>query len=163
MQFLAHPVPTWEVQDLCRAPRSPRAAREVRRNSALRQARSCYDHLAGVAGVQLLDEMLWRGWVEAQEGSRPCYQLTSQGTQALVARGVDVLCSAKARRAFAYGCLDWTERRPHLGGALGTAILQALGAAGVIQPQRHVRAIALLKPITSWLDEAAGCTNRTGR
>ena len=162
MQFLAHPVPAWEVQDLCQVPRSPQAASEVRRNSAIRQARSCYDHLAGVAGVQLLGEILWRGWVEAQEGGRPCYQLTSQGTQALGARGVDVLCGTKARRAFAYGCLDWTERRPHLGGALGAAILQALGAAGVIQPQRNVRAITLLEPITSWLDEAAGCTSRTG-
>ena len=60
---------TLNPQSLQARQRSPQAAREVRRNTALRQARTCYDHLAGVAGVQLLDAMCERGWIELEAGS----------------------------------------------------------------------------------------------
>jgi hypothetical protein len=120
----------------------------------LRQGRTCYDHLAGVAGVELLDELLRRGWVEEHDGPRRCYRLTPQGTPALQHHGVDLPGATKARRQFAYGCLDWTERRPHLGGALGAAILHALCSAGYIHRDRQSRAVTLLKPITGWLDSA---------
>jgi DNA-binding transcriptional ArsR family regulator len=132
--------------------RSPQAAREVRRNTMLRQGRTCYDHLAGVAGVELLDALLRLGWVEEHDGPRRCYRLTPPGRQALQSRSVDLLGAQKARRQFAYGCLDWTERRPHLGGALGAAILHALHRAGYIRRDRQSRAVTLLKPITGWLD-----------
>jgi DNA-binding transcriptional ArsR family regulator len=134
--------------------RSPQATREVRRNTAIRQARTCYDHLAGVAGVHLLDELLHRRWLELDaqtESSRPHYRLTPQGAQALRARGVDVGQASRTRRRFAYGCTDWTERRAHLGGALGAAILDALGTAGVVQRQRPMRIVSLRKPVTAWL------------
>src|SRR5215510_14468244 len=71
-------------------PRSLQAVREVQRNTAMRQARTCYDHLAGVAGVQLLDEMLRRRWLEPnepEENPRSLYRLTPPGTQVLSARG----------------------------------------------------------------------------
>ena len=137
---------------------SAQAARAVRHNTALRQARTCYGHLAGVAGVQLLDDLLRRGWLEVQEGTQPHYHLTPRGAQALLGRGVDLVRARKARRVFAYGCLDWTERRPHLGGALGAAILEALAAAGVIRREKSSRAVAFLKPVSRWLAAAA---NRT--
>src|SRR5262245_53420075 len=66
--------------------RSPQARREIQGNTAIRQARTCYDHLAGVAGVQLLDEMLHRGWLEPDEQADQQRQLSSmtlQGTQEL--------------------------------------------------------------------------------
>ncbi len=145
LQALASPIP----------PRSSQATREVRRDSTVRQARTCYDHLAGVAGVELLEGLLQRGWLEPEpntEHERQLYRLTTTGTQALSARGVDIIRAQKARRRFAFGCVDWTERQTHLGGALGAAMLDALVTAGVVRRQRQTRAMRLQKPVTNWLD-----------
>jgi DNA-binding transcriptional ArsR family regulator len=136
------------------AHRSPQASREVWRNTPLRQGRTCYDHLAGVVGVRLLDEMLRCGWLEPDTrapSARLSYQLTPPGVQALATRGVAMSQVRKGRRRFAYGCLDWTERRAHLGGALGAAVLEALRAAGVVRRQPQSRAVVLLHPVTDWL------------
>src|SRR5438874_1246905 len=78
--------------------------------------------------------------------------------QPRVSTQLALLRPRKARRVFAYGCLDWTERRPRLGGALGAAILEALAAAGVIRREKSSRAVAFLKPVSRWLAAAA---NRT--
>jgi DNA-binding transcriptional ArsR family regulator len=143
-------------------PRSLQAVREVQRNTAMRQARTCYDHLAGVAGVQLLDEMLRRRWLEPnepEENPRSLYRLTPPGTQVLSARGVDVVRAHKTRRRFAFGCLDWTERRAHLGGALGAAILEALVRAGIVQRQPQSRTVVFQKPVSDWLDVPSNSRN----
>lgn len=146
--------------------RSPQATREVRRNTAMRQARTCYDHLAGVVGVQLLDEMLRRAWLEhheTKEKARLLYRLTPHGTQALRERDVDIAYAQKARRHFAFGCLDWTERREHLGGALGAAILDAMVTAGIMRRQQQTRTVVPLKPVMDWLDAScSGCTDAPG-
>jgi hypothetical protein len=133
-------------------PMSPQAAREVRRNTRLRQGRTCYDHLAGVIGVQLFEALLCRGWLEESAGPRPRYRLTPSGRQALQSRGVALPDTRKTRRQFAYGCLDWTERRPHLGGALGAALLQALSDTDYVRRDHTSRAVILRQPITDWLD-----------
>jgi DNA-binding transcriptional ArsR family regulator len=139
---------------------SPQAARQVQRNTPLRQARTCYDHLAGVAGITLLDEMLRRRWLMlGQKGERPYYHLTPAGGRALLVRGVDLDGARAARRVFAYGCLDWTERRHHLGGALGAATLRALEKAGAIRRNKASRAMTLLKPLRDWLDKPASAGN----
>ena len=90
----------------------------------IRRARTCYDHLAGVAGVALLDRFLDGGWLEQGEGRE--LRLTGYGVTALARMGVNVQAARRSRRAFAIECADWTERRPHLGGALGAAVLTAL-------------------------------------
>jgi hypothetical protein len=118
----------------------------------IRQARTCYDHLAGVAGVQLLDALLTRGWLMLEDSPRPRYRLTPAGESALHARGVEIEAAQRARRMFAFGCLDWTERRPHLGGALGAAILAALEGAGAIQRDRAGRTILVTQPLDTWLE-----------
>ena len=133
------------------ATRSLQAAREVRRNSALRQARTCYDHLAGVAGVSLLDEMLVRGWFREEKGARILYRLTGNGERDLLGLGVDVPGAAAQRRPFAYGCLDWTERRYHLRGSLADAILTALSSSGTVGRTAGTRTVALTRPILDWL------------
>lgn len=134
------------------AKRSTQAAREVRRDSSLRQARSCYDHLAGVAGVHLLDELLRRAWLAPVSGNgRVSYALTERGEQALRARGVEIAGVRQARRSFAHACLDWTERRPHLGGALGAAVLTALAAARVVHRQPQTRALTVSPSVDRWL------------
>lgn len=119
--------------------------------------RTCYDHLAGVAGVALFETMLAQGWLiggmDAETG-RPCYHLTSVGQQALSVRGVDVAHAEKRKRRFAYGCLDWTERRPHLGGALAAAILEALRQTGMVRRQRQARTVTLRQPLDRWLAAA---------
>ena len=125
--------------------------------AALRQARTCYGHLAGVEGVPLLDELLRRGWIEPVRGSeaRTEYQLTEIGESALRDRGVDVARAVRARRLFAFGCPDWTERRPHLGGALGAAILDALEVAGSVR--RGVgRTVALWESPERWFAGVTG-------
>src|SRR5438034_694843 len=85
--------------------------------AALRQARTCYDDLAGVAGVQLMDALLDRTWlVPRQHGRRTVYIVSPTGESALRERDVDLAGARRARRMFAFACVDWTERRPHLGG-----------------------------------------------
>src|SRR5258706_15517618 len=113
---------------------SKHAGRERRRDSPLRRARTCYDHLAGVAGVGLLETIRKRGWVRALEQDGPGYELTRAGARALARRGVDVDGARASRRRFATACLDRTERRPHLGGAPGAAGPPAPRAPGALRP-----------------------------
>ncbi len=134
--------------------RSAQAAREVRRNSSLRQARTCYDHLAGVAGVQLLDDLLNHKWLEIAHDNKtlhPSCSLTPRGVEALGLRKIDTQGCRNGRRRFADGCLDWTERRFHLGGALGATLLQALLELGVVRRLQGTRAVVVEQPKTVWL------------
>lgn len=86
----------------------------------LRAARTCYDHIAGSLGVGLHDRLQALGWIAGQSE----YSLTAAGTKGLEKLGVDLSKAQSQRRRFAYGCVDWSERRPHLAGALGAAILE---------------------------------------
>lgn len=92
-------------------------------DAPIRRARTCYDHLAGIAGVQLLDGLLARRWLEQGEGGH--VRLAESGAEALSRARVN-LPARGSRRALAIPCADWTERRPHLGGALGASLLAAL-------------------------------------
>ena len=135
--------------------RSPQASREVRRNTALRQARTCYDHLAGVAGVELFDALNERGWIEIESGAtglRPPYHLTPAGEVALRARGVNLAQAQRTRRRFAYGCPDWTERGLHIGGGLGAELFEALRRSGTVRRQSKTRVVTLQQPLIAWLD-----------
>jgi|ERR1039458_4287110 DNA-binding transcriptional ArsR family regulator len=91
--------------------------------SRLRTARTCYDHAAGALGVLLHDRILAMGWLSTNAGD---YDLTVAGARAFLAAGIDAEVAHSARRRFAYPCLDWSERRPHLGGAIGAALLSYL-------------------------------------
>jgi DNA-binding transcriptional ArsR family regulator len=97
-------------------------------DAPVRLARTCYDHLAGVAGVRLLDDLLDRGWLVPDAGRD--LRLSDAGADGLTAAGVDLAAARRSRRAFAIQCADWTERRSHLGGALGAALLAALLGQG---------------------------------
>ena len=134
---------------------STRAMKEVLSNTALRQARTCYDHLAGVVGVHLLEEMLLREWLTKLEGAgnRPVYALTAKGSQALAARQVAFMSSGRSTRMFACGCPDWTEDRPHLAGKLGSLILVALEAQGFVGRQKGTRAVQILKNLDEWFED----------
>ena len=92
--------------------------------SGLRAARTCYDHIAGTLGVALHDRIMALGWFSGKASSNKTYVLTPRGTKALQDFGLDVDAMRGLRRRFAYGCVDWSERRPHLGGAVGAALLK---------------------------------------
>lgn len=97
------------------------------------QTPTCYDHMAGTVAVGLHDYMAQHHWLEplGQDGSD--YQLSTEGAAALERLGLDVEKAGRARRRFACACLDWSERRPHLGGALGAALLALLLRQGWIE------------------------------
>jgi DNA-binding transcriptional ArsR family regulator len=101
----------------------------------LRVARTCYDHMAGMVGVLLHDRFRALKWISVDDNrSDGNYELTADGTKALEGLGVEVEPMRALRRRFACPCLDWSERRPHLGGALGAALLNlALKRKWVIQ------------------------------
>jgi DNA-binding transcriptional ArsR family regulator len=103
-----------------RAPRSLTASRE---DAALSFARICYDHLAGRLGVAILDAMLANDWLQS-EGSG--FAVTGDSHRGFLMLGVDLDAAHSRRRVFARGCLDWTERRSHLAGALGAAVASGL-------------------------------------
>lgn len=103
--------------------------------SRLRAARTCYDHMAGTLGVLLHDRFTALGWLSGgRTGSGSAYEVSPAGTKAFEALGIDINATRKLRRRFAWACLDWSERRPHVGGALGAALLNvALKRKWVIQ------------------------------
>ena len=87
---------------------------------ALRYARTCYDHLAGELAVRWLEQAERKGLL-ARDAKN--FELTAKGEKAFRRFGVDIDALRGAKRQFACGCLDWSERRFHLGGALGAALL----------------------------------------
>lgn len=89
----------------------------------LRAARTCYDHIAGSLGVRLHDGFIAAAWLTADGSGTTSYAVTAAGIAALSSIGIDVEEVRTRRRRFAFGCVDWSERRAHLGGALGAAIL----------------------------------------
>ena len=103
--------------------------------SRLRAARTCYDHLAGTLGVALHDRLMKLKWLSDDSlGIESAYSLTPDGAKTLERLGIDLEAARLLRRRFAYACLDWSERRPHIGGALGAALLKlALKRKWVLQ------------------------------
>jgi DNA-binding transcriptional ArsR family regulator len=89
---------------------------------SLREARTCYDHMAGAAAVDWHDRLLTLGWLRAAKNG-DAYELTEQGCNEFLELGIDIEEIKAKRRRFAYACLDWSERKPHLGGSLGAALL----------------------------------------
>jgi len=97
-------------------------------------ARSCYDHLAGTLGVAVLDALIRRGALKPAGGTSGDLTVTPGAKPVLESLGVDAVEAVRGRRRRAFACLDWTERRPHLGGALGAALLRrALDAGWVVR------------------------------
>lgn len=90
------------------------------RDPALRKARVCYNHLAGEYGVQMLDSMKARRFVIED---RDDLALTDAGRDFMTGLGIDLDGMANSRRPLCKPCLDWSARRSHLAGAVGTALL----------------------------------------
>jgi len=116
-----------------------RTLRQSREAAALAEARTCYDHLAGRAGVGLLDAMLGQALLAEEKFSDQTdrggsattrFEVTGAGARTLASFGINVTEVRRARRHFAGECIDWTQRRGHLNGALGAAITARLFELG---------------------------------
>lgn len=93
---------------------------DIVRVTPLREARMCYDHLAGRLGVALAERFRENGWIFLEGRD---FQVTDEGRNALGRFGVDWMDLEKSRRLFARRCIDWSERKPHIGGALGASLV----------------------------------------
>lgn len=121
------------------APAQPvRSLRTARAGDRLRTARFCYDHLAGRLAIQLVDALTGAGTL-AYGGDD--FAVTDHGKARFADLGIDVAGLRRARRSFARGCLDWTERRHHVAGALGAAIAHCLIDLGWIRQTPGSRAV----------------------
>ena len=118
-----------------------RTLRQSRQAAALAGARTCYDHLAGRAGVALLDGMLRRGLLHEKSSGRTDrsdtsavrFEVTGAGAKVLGSFGLNIGEIRRSRRRFAGTCIDWTQRRGHLNGALAAAITARLFELGWIE------------------------------
>ncbi|MDT0156216.1 helix-turn-helix transcriptional regulator [Microbacterium sp. ARD32] len=107
------------------------------RRTAMRRARSCYDHLAGDLGIAVADRLVQRGLLDADLGSASVDH-TGIGAEL----GLE-LTVADSSRPFVRGCLDWTARRPHVAGRLGAALLDAMLTAGWVTRRRDDRSLRI--------------------
>jgi DNA-binding transcriptional ArsR family regulator len=122
------------------------------RDPELRHARSCYDHIAGALAVATLERLL-DGALVRRDGEE--LHITEAGRNFFAARGVDVASLEKARRPLCRTCLDWSERRHHLGGGLGAAIFTAIEERGWVMRDKGTRILRFAKRgeerIRDWL------------
>ena len=133
-----------------------RSLRQSREAAALAEARTCYDHLAGRAGVEVLDGLLRQGLLEEKSGrtgrgdtSSQRFEVTGAGAKELGSFGLNLLQLPRSRRQFAGTCIDWTQRRRHLNGALAAAITSRMFELGWIEraPQSQRRRSVRVTPV----------------
>jgi DNA-binding transcriptional ArsR family regulator len=106
----------------------------------LRRGRMCYDHLAGELGIGITEALVRQGILRKEVDA---FALTKRGDAWFADLGIDVETARALRRKFASCCLDWSERRDHLGGALGAALAERLVDLGWIARKRNSRAVAV--------------------
>src|SRR5579875_4034107 len=111
----------------------------------LRAARTCYDHMAGALAVALHDRLFELRWLAEAGIDSENYDVTRAGKEALAGLGVDVDAARAQRRRFACGCLDWSERRPHLAGALGAALLTRVLERGWLERDVDSRVLGVTR------------------
>ena len=123
------------------APQRPvRSLKEATTSELIREARTCYDHLAGRLGVALALGIEQRGMIVRREGT---YVTGPNAEPRFAALGVDLEALARVRRPLIRGCLDWSERELHVAGALGAALTARLFELGSIKRREGSRAVAI--------------------
>ncbi len=117
-------------------------ARPGPKDPALRKARVCYNHLAGEFGVRMLDSLTTREFI-VEDGDN--LELTATGRSFVTQFGVDIDALRKSRRPLCKSCLDWSARRSHLAGSLGTALLERFYRLGWAKRETGTRIVAFTK------------------
>jgi len=112
-----------EALALIAPPSRTNSLNDTLERKAIQRARTCYDHLAGELGVSLTEAFIDNSLIQHHGEA---YEVTSAGKNWFNSFGIDCLQLQEQRRAFARSCLDWSERKPHMAGALGTAVLGRL-------------------------------------
>jgi len=133
-----------------RATRSLKAGAEAQR---LRAGRTCYDHLAGQLGVAVTDGLISRRALRRGNGG---FAITPAGAELFEGLGVDLALARSRKREFALACMDWTERRFHLGGALGAALCDQLFAVEWVRRVGNGRAAGATRAGASALRSVLG-------
>ena len=118
----------------------PRHRPNSRCGEAMARARTCYDHLAGRLGVSLADSLAKQEHVILSDQGGV---VTEKGHDFLRTLGVDLSVPGKSRRAFCRPCLDWSERRLHIGGYIGAAIASRCMALGWTERRKDGRALII--------------------
>lgn len=135
--------------------------RSLKQSSQLKQiryARTCYDHLAGKLGVEITEKLLDRQFIILEDGE---YIVTEQGKKWFLNFGINVDEADTKRRVFAKPCLDWSERRYHISGWLGSAIAKLLFEQGWITKTDKNRAVHLTKKGVKLLEDQLGIDLKT--
>jgi hypothetical protein len=124
--------------------------------AALRQARTCYDHLAGELGVAVTEALVSRHALVVDDG--PGFQLGPHAESIFASLGVNLAGSVQRRggRPLLRSCLDWTERRPHLAGGLGASLASTMIANGWISRHPSRRSVELTPDGARRLADALG-------
>lgn len=137
------------------APTRPvRSLRQSKAAERLRFARTCYDHLAGATAVALTETLERNGDLDRADDA---FELTDKGATRLADFGLDIDRLKRARRSFAHPCLDWSERRHHIGGALGAALLSRMVELRWLSRDTQTRAVRLQPPARQGFLDAFGC------
>jgi DNA-binding transcriptional ArsR family regulator len=108
------------------------------KDQGLREARVCYDHLAGDSGVSLLDALMRKGFIRERQDEMA---LTRAGRAFVAEFGIDVAGLERQRRPLCKACLDWSVRRNHLGGSLGAALMERIFALGWAKREAGTRLV----------------------
>jgi DNA-binding transcriptional ArsR family regulator len=121
-------------------PKPVRSLADASVAAALRHARTCYDHLAGRLGVEVAAALERKRILTRRDGH---YELGSAARTGLGSLGLDVDAVARGRRPLVRTCLDWSERKPHLSGALGAAIAARFFELGWLRRRPANRSVEL--------------------
>ena len=106
----------------------------------IKYARSCYDHLAGYLGVSIQKGFIEQGLIQQINDQ---YQCTNKGIAKFNELGIDIEKLKQLKRKFAYPCLDWSERKHHIGGALGAAIFEFMIENDWLRKKKNSRELIL--------------------
>jgi DNA-binding transcriptional ArsR family regulator len=131
----------------------PRHRPSSRLDEAMRIARTCYDHFAGKLGVGLTDALCARRHLALGDDGG---EVTASGVAFLQEFGIDFAAARNRRRIFCRPCLDWTERRPHVGGTVGAMLARRCLDLGWFEPARESRALYVTPKGRSGLSEVFG-------
>ncbi len=130
---------------LTRGEERPIGLRAVNRRQAMREARSCYDHLAGRAGVALADTLVEHGALELRDGA---FLVPGDAERFYAdAFGVELEALQRLKRPLVRACVDWTERCPHVAGALGAALLDAMLGRGWVRRRSRERTLEVTQEL----------------